>query len=101
MHLINRVLDKIENMVNDIIESSLFKVFWSTYAGATNIVGFIKGIFKKDKDEYISLNIKKLKISYIYDKLDNIKSKPKKEVTNEDKKYFLLDEFINNKVIYK
>lgn len=100
MKLINRVLDKIENMVTDIIDSSIFKVFWSTYAGASNIVGFIKGIFKKEKDEYLSLNVKKLKISYIMDKLDNIKNKPKKEKneTNEDKKYFLLDEFINNKV---
>ena len=97
--LTSRVLDKIENMVNDIIDSSLFKVFWVSFAGANNIVGFIKGLFKKEKDEYLSLNVRKLKISFIMDKLDNIKNKPKKETSSDDKKYFLLDEFINNKVL--
>lgn len=101
INLTNRVLDKIENMVSEIIDSSLFKFFWTSFAGASNIVGFIKGIFNKEKDEYLTLNIRKLKISYIIDKLDNIKSKPKKDKpnTNEEKKYFLLDEFINNKVL--
>ena len=99
--LTNRILDKIENMVNDIIDSSLFKFFWTSFAGASNIVGFFKGLFKKEKDEYLSLNVRKLKISYIIEKLDNIKNKPKKDkpTTNEEKKYFLLDEFINNKVL--
>ena len=88
-------------MVNDIIDSSLFKFVWVSYAGASNIVGFFKGLFKKEKDEYLSLNVRKLKISYIMDKLDDIKNKPKKEKisANDEKKYFLLDEYINNKIL--
>lgn len=99
--LTNRVIDKIENMVNDIIDSSLFKIFWTSYAGVNNIIGFFKGLLKKEKDEYLSLNIRKLKISYIIEKLDSLKNKHKKEkiLSSEDKKYFLLDEFINNKVL--
>lgn len=99
LDLTTRVVDKIENMVNEIINSSVFKIAWASYAGAKNIVGFFKGLFKKEKDDYLSINVKKLKISFIVEQLDNMKNKPKKEIITDEKKYFLLDDFINNKVL--
>ena len=99
LKLTNRVVDKVENMVNEIINSSIFKIAWTSYAGAKNIVGFFKGLFKKEKEDYLSINVKKLKISFIVEQLDNMKNKPKKEILSEDKKYFILDDFINNKAL--
>lgn len=99
LKLTNRVVDKVENMVNEIINSSIFKIAWTSYAGAKNIVGFFKGLFKKEKEDYLSINVKKLKISFIVEQLDNMKNKPKKEILSDDKKYFILDDFINNKAL--
>ena len=99
LDLTNRVVDKVENMVNEIVSSSIFKIAWTSYAGAKNIVGFFKGLFKKEKEDYLSINVKKLKISFIVEQLDNMKNKPKKEILSDEKKYFLLDDFINSKVL--
>lgn len=99
LDLTNRVVDKVENMVNEIVSSSIFKIAWTSYAGAKNIVGFFKGLFKKEKEDYLSINVKKLKISFIVEQLDNMKNKPKKEILSDEKKYFLLDDFINNKIL--
>lgn len=99
LKLTNRVVDKVENMVNEIINSSIFKIAWTSYAGAKNIVGFFKGLFKKEKEDYLSINVKKLKISFIVEQLDNMKNKPKKEILSDEKKYFILDDFINNKAL--
>lgn len=102
LNLTNRVVDKVENMVNDIIASSVFKIAWASYASVKNIRGFFSRIFKKEKEDYLSIDVKKVKISYIVEQLDNMKNKPKKNDktdTKEEKKYFLLDNYINQKVL--
>jgi hypothetical protein len=99
LDLTNRVVDKIEIMVNDIIDSSLFKIAWTSFASYKNITGFFKGLFKNSKEEVLSLNVKKQKISFIFEILDNSKSKEPKNTTKETKKIFLIDDFINRKVL--
>lgn len=102
LNLTTRVVDKIENMVNDIISSSVFKIAWASYASVKNIKGFFQRLFKKETEDYLSIDVKKVKISYIIDQLDNMKNKPKKDSdkdTKEEKKYFLLDNYINDKVL--
>jgi len=102
LNLTNRVVDKVENMVNDIIASSVFKIAWASYASVKNIRGFFSRIFKKEKEDYLSIDVKKVKISYIVEQIDNMKNKPKKNDktdTKEEKKYFLLDNYINQKVL--
>ena len=102
LNLTNRVVDKVENMTNDIISSSVFKIAWASYASVKNIKGFFTRLFKKEKEDYLSIDVKKVKISYVVEQLDNMKNKPKKNDnpdTKEEKKYFLLDNYINQKVL--
>lgn len=102
LNLTTRVIDKIETMVNDIVSSSVFKIAWTSYASVKNIKGFFTRLFKREKEDYLSIDVKKLKISYIIEQLDNMKSKPKKDEKSdikEEKKYFLLDNYINDKVL--
>lgn len=102
LNLTTRVVDKIENMVSDIISSSVFKLAWTSYASVKNIKGFFTRLFKREKEEYLSIDVKKVKISYIIEQLDNMKNKPKKDEKpdpKEEKKYFLLDNYINDKVL--
>ena len=47
----------------------------------------------------MSLNVKKQKISFIFEILDNSKAKEAKNTTKETKKIFLIDDFINKKVL--
>lgn len=96
LNLTTRVVDKTENMVNDIISSSVFKIVWTAYASVKNIKGFFTRLFKKEQEDYLTIDIKKVKISYIVDVFDNMKNKPKKDV-KEEKKYFLLNNYINEK----
>ena len=101
LNLTNRVVDKVENMVNDIISSSVFKIAWTSYVSVKNIKGFFTRLFKKEKEEYLTIDVKKVKISYIVEQLDNMKNKSKKNdktEIKEEKKYFLLDNYINQKV---
>lgn len=102
LNLTNRVVDKVENMTNDIISSSVFNIAWASYASVKNIKGFFTRLFKKEKENYLSIDVKKVKISYVVEQLDNMKNKPKKNDkpdTKEEKKYFLLDNYINQKVL--
>lgn len=102
LNLTNRVVDKVENMTNDIISSSVFKIAWASYASVKNIKGFFTRLFKNEKEDYLSIDVKKVKISYVVEQLDNMKNKPKKNDkpdTKEEKKYFLLDNYINQKVL--
>ena len=102
LNLTNRVVDKVENMVNDIISSSVFQIAWTSYVSVKNIKGFFTRLFKKEKEDYLSIDVKKVKISYVVEQLDNMKNKPKKNDkpdTKEEKKYFLLDNYINQKVL--
>ena len=97
----NHLVDKIDQTVSDIIDSSFFKVVWVSYASIQNIKGFIKGIFKKEKDPVLSLNVRKLKLSYVLNELDKIRNNTNninKDNAN-NKKYFLLDDYINNKLL--
>lgn len=99
--LSNHIIDKVDNFANEIIESNAFKIFWAGFASFQNIKGFIKGIFKKEKEEVLSFDVRKLKLSYVLSMLDKTKNgKDKKEEKNEVeyKKYFILDNFINNKI---
>ena len=97
----NHLVDKIDQTVSDIIDSSFFKVVWVSYASIQNIKGFIKGIFKKEKDPVLSLNVRKLKLSYVLNELDKIRNNTnnKSKENADNKKYFLLDDYINNKLL--
>lgn len=97
--LTNRVVDKIETMINEIINSSLFKIAWTSFASYKNITGFFKGLFKGNKEEVLSLNIKKQKISFIFEILDNSKDREQKNNQKDHKKLFLIDDFVNNKIL--
>lgn len=102
------IVTKTDNLITEIVNSSFFKVVWTGFAGFTNIKTKIKRFFSKEKEEkpeYISMNVKDLKISYVLEKLDNIKQKnqnsdkePKPSDPEATKKYFLFDKFINNKI---
>ncbi len=97
----NHLVSKIDQTVSDIIDSSFFKVVWVSYASIQNIKGFIKGIFKKEKDPVLSLNVRKLKLSYVLNELDKIRNNTNNinKESSENKKYFLLDDYINNKLL--
>lgn len=101
LNLSTRVIDRIDLTVSDIFDSKTFKVAWASYAVVHNIKGFVKGIFKKEKEESISLNVRKLKVSFIINELDKIRAKSikKDKEQPEEKKYFMLDDFINNKLL--
>ena len=86
-------------MINEIINSSLFKIAWTSFASYKNITGFFKGLFKGNKEEILSLNIKKQKISFIFEILDNSKDREQKNNQKDYKKLFLIDDFVNNKIL--
>ncbi len=98
--LANHIIDKIDNAIDEIISSSAFKVVWVGYASFQNVKNFFKGIFKKDRNENISLDVRKLKLSYVLSELEGNKNKKNidSESKVEEKKYFLLDSFINHKL---
>ena len=58
-------------------------------------------IFKKEKDPVLSLNVRKLKLSYVLNELDKIRNNTNNinKESSEIKKYFLLDDYINNKLL--
>ncbi len=96
--LTNHIIDQIDHVIDEIISSSVFKVVWIGYASFHNVKNFFKGIFKKEKNENVSLDIRKLKLSFVLSELEGktINSNPNNQI--EDKKYFLLDTFINNQI---
>lgn len=96
--LSNHIIDKVDNLVNDIIDSNAFKVIWVGVASFHNIKNFIKGIFRKQKDEKLVLNARKLKLSYVLSIIDKTKNKNDSNNDIEYKKYFILDNFFNNKI---
>ena len=101
LDLSTRVIERIDLTVSEIIDSKTFKTAWASYAVVHNIKEFVKGIFKKEKEDVISLNVRKLKVSFIINQLDKIRSKSMKKDKEqpEEKIYFMLDDFINNKLL--
>lgn len=96
--LSNHIIDRIDSTIDEIISSSAFKVVWVGYASFHNIKNFFRGIFKKEKNDNLSLNIRELKLSFVLSELEGKAHNQNDEHLVEDKKYFLLDSFINYQI---
>lgn len=96
--LSNHIIDEIDNLVNDIIKTQTFKIAWAGIASIVNVSNFIKGFFKKERKDNISLNIRNLKISQVMQMFENNKKEQSNSKEDEYKKIFILDTLINNKI---
>lgn len=97
--LANDVINRVERLINDIINSKYFKVLWATYATVENALGFFSKLIGKNK-EVVPTNIRNVKISYIINKIELVKSKQKTSKDSNDSKILLaLNNYINDKVL--
>lgn len=97
-----RIVKKIYDLLNDIIGSKEFNIAYKSYGIINNTKRGILNIFKKEKEEYIPLDIKKMTINQMLDEIDRIiefTKKHFKESTKDEQKIPLIDGYINDKVI--
>lgn len=98
--------NKIQDTVREIVDSTLFKTVWKVGTTVFNTTNFLKGFVTKQKEDPISSDIHQMKIATILSMLDKIERSQKQKKEKENKKadlayknYFILDDFIQTKMI--
>lgn len=93
------ILKQIDKILNEVIDSKPFKLLWGGYAAFNNIKNFFRR--KKEDNDYLNLEIRKQKLSFIAGVIESKKPKEndnKKTNEKETKTYFLVNDLINNKL---
>lgn len=96
LYLSNKIIDELDDFINQIISSSAFKIVWAIYAAGHNIKSFFTNLFKKTDNNFVNVNIRKVKIARIVEIID---SKSNSENKEEKESIKILDNFINNQIL--